>query len=230
MHCQKWDRGKHLRLCKAKAAWPETFAASDAVLHNKKDSSANKCCTELSTRYCYCKISLSVLTSSSMWKLLCLCQHLTALLLLNLVQPSLSSGHRRHQAIEGWWWNTGFRGPKERASLCGSRYNIHCICHDWEGTKDSDVKQRPWCHNTHTYYSNVMAEGSPGPSLHHCQCHYSGPPPSTAGWDWYHGTECQCRWGPGSSVQRVGGGIMKERGNLNIFTTTTTTIASPTQN
>lgn len=31
----------------------------------------------------------------------------------------------------------------------------------------------------HTY--NVMAEGSPGPSLHHCQCHYSGPPPSTAG-------------------------------------------------
>lgn len=149
MHCQKWDRGKHLRLCKAKAAWPETFAASDAVLRYKKGSSANKCCTELSTRYCYCKISLSALTSSSMWKLKCLCQHLTALLLLNLVQPSLSSGHRRHQAIEGWWWNAGFRGPKERASLCGSRYNIHCICYDWEGTKASDVKQRPWCHNTH---------------------------------------------------------------------------------
>lgn len=113
MHCQKWDRGKHLRLCKAKAAWPETFAASDAVLRYKKGSSANKCCTELSTRYCYCKISLSALTSSSMWKLKCLCQHLTALLLLNLVQPSLSSGHRRHQAIKGWWWYAGFRGPKK---------------------------------------------------------------------------------------------------------------------
>lgn len=51
MHCQKWDRGKHLRLCKAKAAWPETFASSDLVFHNEKDPSARLWWSELPTRF-----------------------------------------------------------------------------------------------------------------------------------------------------------------------------------
>lgn len=33
------------------------------------------------------------------------------------------------------------QGPEERASLCGCKYSIHCLCCDQGGTKGSDVKQ-----------------------------------------------------------------------------------------
>lgn len=215
MHWQKWDRGKHLRLCKAKAAWPETFAASDRVLHNKKDPNANQWCAVLPTGYCYDKINSLCVDFIRMWGLLCSYQHLTAKPYTNC-GPALSL--QRSQASPGEWemvvkhWP---RGPEERASLCGCKYNILCLCHDWSRTKGSDVKQTkttvPHAH-THTV---VCADrggggGSPGSSLHHWQCHYSGHPPCTAGWGWYHGTECQCRRGLSSSVQRVGGSIMNE--------------------
>lgn len=108
------------------------------------------------------------------------------------------------------------RGPEERASLCGCKYNILCLCHDWSQTKGSDVKQtKTTVPHAHTHSSMCWqrwgGRGSPGSSLHQWQCHYSGHPPYTAGWGWYHGTECQCQRGLSSSVQRVGGSIMNER-------------------
>lgn len=154
-----------------------------------------------------------------MWRLLCLYQHLTAQPLLTLVQPSFSSGHRRHQASERWWWNIGFRGWKKE--LLFVAVNTISIVFAMIG-----VNKGQWCQtnkdygatiHTHTHSRKKWQRGlnSTGKVTTQAILHPQLAETGT--------TECQCRRGLGSSVQRVGWSIMKERGNLNNFTTTTTT-------
>lgn len=169
----------------------------------------------LPTRYCYGVISLPALTSS-----VCESRYDSTNTTSSWSCP-LSPGVTRRVRDGGELW---FQWSEERASLCGCRYNIHCLCHDQGGTKGSDVKQTktivPQCTHTNIHTHTVVCGGRGVTRAVSTPLGTSGHPPSTA--VWYHGTECQCRRGPGSSVQRVGGSIMNARGNLNIFTTTTT--------
>lgn len=166
MHWQKWDRGKHLRLCKAKAAWPETFAASDPVLRNKKSANAKQWYTVLPTRYCFSKINLSALISS-VWVLRCFYQNLIAQSLLTVLLPSLSSGHRRHQAIKRWWWNSGFRSPEKELLFVAAdtiSFVFFAVTGGNKGQRCQKNKEHSASTVKHTHTHTLVAEGSPGSS------------------------------------------------------------------
>lgn len=181
MHGQKWERGRHLVLCKAKAVWLETSAASDPVLHDEKNA-AHKVFPGKRT---LSALIGPVFAGSSAPN------HTLQLLLNDLwscpLCPAVTGVTRR------------LRDGTETPSSGAQRKSFSLwpqIQHPLSLPRSGDKQRAAMSKEQRTCPAHIhaqwytAAQGSPGSSQHHRQCHCWGHPPPTAARVWYHGTEC----------------------------------------
>lgn len=152
MHGQKWERGRHLVLCKAKAVWLETSAASDPELHDEEKRCPTRCFpvkgASLNWLEAYLQAPLLLPTPCSSFSTIC--------------GPALFV--RWSQASPGNWemgLQHRVQEPRERAALCGCKYSILCLCPD-QGTNKEQRCQRNKELGAPAHIHAQVVHGSPG--------------------------------------------------------------------